>query len=303
VAWLADVNAPVGSRLSRACGVRFQRISNDVVDLPDADLVVLAIPNGVRGPYYEYLDTRTESALYVEKPLARSVSEHRRIADPRLPSRVAVGLDRRSYAVTRAAGELFEHRPFGVPVSASFEFGGPGGLQTGSGYMAKPAIAGGGLLYQVGVHFLDAILFASQAIDVRIVSGHKIEASGLDIHVEAQLSVELSDRSHFPLNVLVTQLGPVSNQIEVVFERAVVTFSVMYGTNFLNVSPRDNTHVGWTLIPREGVGAMEMFASFALHWTMAIDALRTGRENYTSASHVLLTTKALELLYSLSSES
>lgn len=301
--WMADVNTTSGAALSRASGIRFHPIRAENVDLPEADLVALAIPNGARPIYYEHLSKRPAVGLYVEKPLARSIAEHRYITGGRPPSHVAVGLDRRSYAVTRAACELFQYLPFGAPLSASLQYGGLGGLQTGGSYMADPAMAEGGTLYQVGVHFLDAIVFASRAVDVSLVTGHQIQFSGLDIHIDGQLSLELHDGSHIPLDVVVTQLRPVTNRVQIVFERATVRFSVMYGTTSLEIVSRDDDQVNWKLTPRDGLGAMEMFASFALHWTNVIDALRTGRENYTSASQAMLTTKALELLYSLPCES
>ena len=300
--WLADTNKLVGDSLSRASGVHFHHVSPATIELPSADMIVIAIPNGARPAYYEYLAGRKEIGLYVEKPFARSVAEHGRIVSGRYPWQVAVGLDRRSFGLTRLAKELFQHLPFGNPLSMTVEFGGLGRVIVGDSYMADASLAGGGDLYQMGVHFLDAALFASGAVDAQLRRGRLITSRELDIHVEGHLSLTLANRATLPLSILVTQLQAATNLIQIVFERATVSFSIMYGQRGLHVSSQSNGSAHWTLVPEATTGPLELFASFGLHWTNAIKAFRTRTENYTNASQALLTSQVLELLYAIPPE-
>jgi predicted dehydrogenase len=302
LAWIADTNKSVGSALSRISGIPFHHLSVDKIDLPAADIALLAIPNGVRPPYYEFFEGNHEIGLYIEKPLARSVEEHNRIVRNRAPWQVAVGYDRRSFGLTRLVRELFLHRPFGKPLSIKIEFGGVGRVLIGDSFMADSSLAGGGSLYQMGVHFLDAVLFASDPSDVELRTGRMITANRVDIHVQGTLDLRLSPTDLVPLTILVTQLQPANNRIEVAFERAMISFSIMYGERFITVTPRQSDACKWRLTPEVTTGPMDMFASFGLHWTNVIEAFRTRQTNYTNASQSLLTTRAMELLYSIPAE-
>lgn len=302
LAWIADTNLSCGHSLSHASGLPFHRICPSKIDLPSADIVVLAIPNGARDAYYDYYRKHREVGLYIEKPLARSIAEHARIVSDRPPWRVAVGLDRRSFGLTRLVRELFLHRPFGKPHSIKIEFGGLGRVLIGDSFMSNLSLAGGGPLYQMGVHFLDAALFASCAEDVELRTGRLITTRGMDTHVEAQLDLMLSPAERLPLAILVTQLQETNNRTEIVFEGAIVSFSIMYGERCLQVTPRHTGSSRWKLVPEVTTGPLDMFASFGLHWINVIEAFRTSTENYTSASQALLTTKAMELLYSIPAE-
>jgi len=302
LAWVADTNQLSGYALSRASGIPFHRISSSKIDLPFADIVVLAVPNGARDSYYNYFASNREAGLYVEKPFAKSIAEHTRIVNGRAPWQVAVGLDRRSFGLTRLLRELFLHRPFGKPLSIKIELGGLGRVLIGGSFMSNSSLAGGGALYQMGVHFLDAVVFASCAQDVELRTGRMITADGMDIHVEGQLDLVLGPAERLPLAILVTQLQVANNCIEIAFEGASVTFSIMYGERCLQVTPRNPGSSRWKLVPEATTGPLDMFASFGLHWTSVIQAFRTRTENYTSASQALLTSKAMELLYSIPAE-
>jgi predicted dehydrogenase len=283
-------------------GLPFHHLHSESLDLPSAEIVLLAIPNGVRDPYYLFLEEKNDIALYIEKPLAKSVKEHNRILGSRAPWQVAAGYDRRSFGITRLASDLFLHQPFGRAVSVKIEFGGLGRVLIGGTFMSDPALAGGGTLYQMGVHFLDAVVFASSATDVELRTGRLITANGMDVHVEGNLELRLSPTDILPLSILVTQLQAANNRIEIAFERATVRFSIMYGERSLRVTPNQADSSDWTLVPDVTTGPLDMFASFGLHWTNVIEAYRTRKPNYTSASQTLLTTKAMELLYSIPAE-
>ncbi|MCB1022651.1 MAG: Gfo/Idh/MocA family oxidoreductase, partial [Acidobacteria bacterium] len=71
VEWLCDVDTNRAKTMSKAYGPRAVEAPRDPGDLPEADVVLLATPYGVRRPYYEALRARG-TAIYVEKPFACS---------------------------------------------------------------------------------------------------------------------------------------------------------------------------------------------------------------------------------------
>jgi predicted dehydrogenase len=296
IAWLADIRREAGESLSRAAGIRFHQVKSGL-DLPDCDVVLLALPNGARKTYFDAICQRPDVGLYVEKPFARSLREHEGYVAGKKPWQVAVGLDRRSFALTQMAREIFDARPFGNPQSIRIEFGGLGRVLVGESYMANAALAGGGTLYQMGVHLLDAALFASGATNVSSRSGRLVMAQGLDVHVEAELLTTLSNGDVLPMHVRVTQLGEVDNLVTFEFERATVQMSILYGAKSLGILPRGSRE-GWVMAPVPGYDfSLNVHATFAMHWLTAIRALTEKTPNYSSACQVTVTTQALEVLY------
>ena len=73
VDWIVDRDERKARTLARSFGIRHVALPRDLTALPPADAVLIAVPYGVRAPMYEALCPR--SALYVEKPFARTVEE------------------------------------------------------------------------------------------------------------------------------------------------------------------------------------------------------------------------------------
>src|SRR5688500_17202500 len=74
VAWIADVNEARAKALAEANDMRGIGVT-DPSALPPADVVLVAVPPGVRKGYFTEFAKRG-TALFVEKPFALSLAEH-----------------------------------------------------------------------------------------------------------------------------------------------------------------------------------------------------------------------------------
>jgi len=99
VAWLADASANRADALGKVHGVK-SLAATSPEGLPDCDVVLLAIPVGVRAAYFNALAARG-AAVFTEKPFASNLAEHRRILDLFEPHRIGCGFMRRFYRGTR----------------------------------------------------------------------------------------------------------------------------------------------------------------------------------------------------------
>lgn len=298
VAWLADRDASRARALSAASGVDALPVSEELTHLPKVDILLLGIPNGARPPYFDLIRQGLARCAYVEKPFARSMEEHEFLTRGLEAWQVAVGHDRRAFGLTRLAREVVESQIFGLLRAVRFEFGGLGRILTGGGYYGSAQLAGGGTLYQMGVHYIDSLLFITRARDVAVESGVMEVEDELDIHTEADLILTLEDGRQVPLHVLATTLKRASNRIELEFDRAQVSFAPGYGDPRLEVSARSAGIVGH-LHPTPNHGPLTVHASFASHWRGVLEAVAQRTPNETSAAACRLTTQALEALYSL----
>ena len=177
IAWIADVNERRARTVAGSYTVAALTMPASPVDLPPTDIVLLAAPYGVRGPYYDALAKRT-SSLYVEKPFARSVAEHRDICARFPGSQISIGLQRRSMGTVSFLRRLLRERLFGPLRSVRIGHGLRGHVSPGTSHGANLAVAGGGILFDVGIHMIDAAIYATDAEAIRIEAGRMVRDGG-----------------------------------------------------------------------------------------------------------------------------
>lgn len=299
VEWLYDRDTGRGAALSAAAAVPALG-DGEGERLPPVEGLLLAIPNGARPPFFDGLREGRAGMIYVEKPFARSIAEHEELAMGIEPWRIAVGHSYRSSATIRLLRDIVANGLFGKVWEIRFDFGGLGRILTGGGYMGDRRLSGGGVLYQMGSHYLDAAIFATGARSVTLDHGHMESEDGLDIHTDAVLDLELADGRHVPLKLLVTALRRASNRMIVTCDNAMLLLSPGNGVHPIDIQTTGGTPIA-RIEPTEEHGPLTPGATFARHWRRAIEAARTGQANETSVDSFLTTTRALEALYSLES--
>jgi predicted dehydrogenase len=293
VAWVTDRDSTRASRTARSFGVQQVLLPTSPEDLPHADAVLLAIPYGVREPYYAGLGARG-TAVYAEKPFARRGAEHDDICSRFGSERLAVGLQRRSSGFARVLSELVASRIFGPLRRMNFELGEPG-VRTAGRYSSDLGLAGGGILFEVGVHFLDLLLFVSGAVRTEPKAIRMERHRGFDVETSAVL--ETIDRSGnaVDLSLLCTNLRSASMELELEFETATARVSVFGhgGVEVRSQRSRSRFRIG----PTEGTYPETAAQMAFAHWTAFFNGLETRTPNLSSARGTRVTTVALEQLY------
>ena len=70
ISWITDKDNGRAARVAQAYGIADRDLAGGLDNFPKTDAVLMAIPFGVREPYYTALAQRGD-AVYVEKPFAR----------------------------------------------------------------------------------------------------------------------------------------------------------------------------------------------------------------------------------------
>lgn len=295
VAWVADAGAARARTLARAFTVEALAIPPDLGDLPVTDALLLAIPYGARPPYYRALGGRATS-LYVEKPFARSLDEHQSICSAFPQAQVSIGLQRRSSGTIRLLREVLREKLFGPLRSVKVGHGLRGRVMGGTSYSANLALAGGGILFEVGIHLVDAALFATDAESFRIESGRMIRDGGFDLHTEALITLRLPGGEEVPAQILVSGLTDTIQGIECSFDHATVLVEAQ--GKALQVRPRSG---GVSREFREALAGscVTPFQISHAHWRGFLQSIADRKPNWTSASEAILTTRLIEGLYAL----
>jgi predicted dehydrogenase len=269
-----------------------QTLPQQLADLPQADVMLLGIPFGVREPYYEALRSR-EVALYVEKPIALTLREHRRLCDWFADSRLACGFQRRLWAPTQLVRRILADRLFGGLREVRFGFGDPGIVVSGK-YSADPRLASGGILAETAVHGIDALLYILDATSVRLDSVRMICDGGFDLHTEARLSA-ITSSGEIDWELKVSCLEETINQLEFICDTATFSYS-LFGDGAITVKPHGAAGQ-YVLSPERAMQPFTAAQTFHAFWSLFLSGVRTGQVNETAASQSLLTTAVLEGLY------
>jgi predicted dehydrogenase len=161
---LARRNLELGRQQATAFDCRAYADFRDLMAAPDVDAVIAVVPPTLHG---EIIETAAalRRPLLLEKPAATSVAEGRRMLhamrEARIPVMVAQTL--RYNGVVRAVLSAREQigRLHSLTVSQHFEPSRPG-------WIDDPAVAGGGVIMNTGVHSFDLVRLLSRLEAERI---------------------------------------------------------------------------------------------------------------------------------------
>ncbi len=287
VRWVLDVDRRRSLELAKAFDVPLALGADQLALTTPVDVVLIACPYGSRASYYEFL-RENPAALYVEKPIARSVAELERICAMRPDYALAAGFTRRSNGVTSIVKGLIESRVFGHLRRMRSEFGTAAVISSGAGFAKKVSLAGGGQLFESAIHNIDVICYAAE-IERALVRECRMEAEGqFDLQTEA--SIELTDAAgrRIDLELFVTCFRNTQYEIEMEFEQAVLTFSLfkkglprvrgLHGRGSYQLQDADTADY-----PRNVFDILHVF------WADFLSGIETRRANYTSARATMVT--------------
>src|SRR5439155_22472094 len=170
VAWIAVASAERSAEQARAFSIEAIPLTALSARLTEADIVLLAIPYGARKAYFDILREHPEACIYVEKPFARTESEHRRLCQDFGDWRIACGLQRRAWGPVQFLKRIVEEEAFGPLEAVRLGHGSVGNVKV-SAYSSNLELAGGGILFEVGVHLLDAALFITNSSQATVERG------------------------------------------------------------------------------------------------------------------------------------
>src|SRR5258706_7278732 len=143
VSWIADKDLNRARDLGKSYDVSVCDVSSGLRTSTKTDLILLAMPFGVRAPYYNAL-SKMGAAIYVEKPFARAVAAHQKLCSAFDDFKIACGLNRRSWGLIQFCRQLLVKVFFARGRLVGFGFGLFIGIPAAAHYIADAPMAGGG---------------------------------------------------------------------------------------------------------------------------------------------------------------
>ena len=151
----------------------------ELLEQPDIDAVTIALPNHLHGPVaIEALKSRKHVLL--EKPMATSAKEAAKIVEvaKNMKRTLMVAQTLRFNRHTQAAKAIMERGELGEVYHARCFWRRRSGIPRIGSWFTQKKFAGGGCLYDLGVHLLDACLHLLKDFEVASVCGQTFAKFG-----------------------------------------------------------------------------------------------------------------------------
>jgi predicted dehydrogenase len=297
IGWVADINERAGTQAAELCGTRFVDVRQGYSGLPPADVVLVSVPWGARKAAYAHLaSVLPRPCLFVEKPVSRSREEHAAIFSGYEEWEVGVGFFYRSLGVVNFVRSLLRNQVFGPLRAIRVEFGGLGRILTRGGYSANFDQAGGGVLMEMGVHYIDSVWFCTGADNLQLQTAKMRKSGPFDLHTEGCFTLAGGIANGIPFELCVTTLKQVESGIEMTFDNATLRFNPRAGCGEIFFAKRGSSEY-WPIGVPADFGPTEIFATMAAHWRLFLAAISQRRPTAASITGAPFTAKALELLY------
>jgi predicted dehydrogenase len=294
IAYVADRNPEAARSVAGSYRVAAFTAADNLANLPQTDVVLLAVPVTARVPYYELFAQRGTCVL-AEKPLAVGGLEAERICGLYPEYGLACGFQRRSYASVALARLLVSENWFGRLRSISIS---EGALTTKTGadsrFYDDATSGGGGVLMDLGCHSLDASIYITGATEAVPVEQRFVFDDGVDREIDAHLTLHTAHGS-VDLEYFVTWLRPAKNTVELRFENCTVELSCRPSQE-IEIHGAQNQRDVAALVMKHA-GAATIYQAFYLEWMAFLDGVRSRRASEFNARSCLPTIRAVEALY------
>jgi predicted dehydrogenase len=300
ISWIADKNLNRAQEVAKSYHLSTCDLSSGLQTFPKTDIVLLAVPFGVREPYYDAL-SQMNAAIFVEKPFARTAAAHRKLCSTFADSQVACGFNRRAWGLVQFFKKVLDNDLFGKVRRVRFGLGLLGGIVAATHYMADAQMSGGGMLIETGVHGIDTVLYCLDAQGAELMDGRMIAENGHDIHCDGVFTLTTSKGERVPFEIEVSRMKNTINKIEFQFDNCNVSFAI-FGESQLWVESKDGK-LRTLLTDRSNCYPFTWHQVSREFWQTFMNGIERGEANYTSAIGSVVTTLVIEQLYGLATDS
>lgn len=294
IRWIADANPEVARAVAEAHGLSAVTLDPDLSRLPQVDVVLLAIPLPPRPLYLEHYRT-TETALLVEKPLANSAEEHRRIRSDFPAWQVSVGYQRRYYGTSALVRCFIETGTLGPLRAIRVSEGGRVTRTDGAGqYQSFPVRNGGGIVKNLGCHSLDLALWLTSAKGFTIRSSEVEWDDETDQRCRATIALDCDAGRGVELEFSLSWIDRMENRIDFRFDGGTLSCPIAPAEEIALLSPSGKAVASLSVMGPDRATTPRQ-AGY-LEWRAMLDAVSSRSPQPISADSNLLCAELIDAL-------
>ena len=287
IKYIADVQDP--KELARAYKTESIKI-NDISSLPDCNIVLLAIPVGVREKYIHEFSKR-KIPIFSEKPFATDLETHKKFL--KHSDKITCNYMKIYFNPIRQIKDIISSGVFGNLRKVSITEGGIAD-KTNKGkdtYQANPKLSGGGIIMETACHTISQLAYIFNNISVKKASIVWED----DFDSEAKVVFNVSEKNPFSIDYNITKLKPVETNATFFFDYSKVSFNHTIPNTELSIS-RHNSDKHFTLNPETRYAATWNQAYY-LKWKSFLDNVSKGDILNTEFETSIKTTELITDIY------
>ncbi len=287
IKYIADIQDP--KELARAYKTKSIKIDN-ISSLPDCDIVLLAIPVGVREKYIHEFSKRN-TPIFSEKPFATDLETHKEFL--KHSDKITCNYMKIYFNPLRQIKEIISSGVFGNLKKVSITEGGivDKTNKEKDTYQVNPKLSGGGILMETACHTISQLAYIFDNISVS--KANIIWEDDFDS--EANVVFDVSDKNSFSIDYNITKLKPVETNATFFFENSEVSFNHTAPDSELSVSPH-NSDTHFTL-NSETRYATTWNQAYYLKWKSFLDNVSKGDIINTEFETSIKTTELITDIY------
>ena len=254
--------------------------------MPECDVVLLAIPVGVKEEYIREFSKRN-TYIFTEKPFAIDLEAHKNFL--KLSNKISCNYMRVYYNSTRQIKNIISSGIFGPIKKVSITEGGIIG-KTGrskNSYQAAPKLSGGGMLMETSCHTFSQLAFLFNDISVR--DAKIIWEDGFD--VESNVTFDVCHNTRFNIDYTATMLKPVETNATFFFEHNKIEFNHLMPDSIFTISSLDSAKQ--FVMEQEESFASTFAQAYYLKWKNFLDQISKDSTLNTEFETSVMTTKMI----------
>lgn len=169
-------------------------------------------------------------------------------------------------------------------------------VTTGGRYNNDVRLAGGGALFETGVHYIDTINYMLGAAAVKDVDSKMLFEDGLEVHAQGRYTLETRSHSNVDISFIFSHLQATENALVIRFDSGDLRCSLF--SDELPEIRSSKTGTKLKILDYSGrILPSTAYATNYLMWKTFLDGLDKRRVTFASSVGSLITTRVIEQIY------
>ena len=262
-------------------------------DFKKCDIALITVPYSEREKIFEQIKDNC-SGIFFEKPFAMTLDQHEYFSNYFENYAVTVGYQRRHMGIVKTIRNIINQKLFGSLVSVKINFGDI--HYKFDGFRSEKEKSGGGIFFETGSHWIDTVLFTTQAKNIKNFKSNKKKIAELDIQCNGRFDIIDHQNQEFNCDFYMTNLENTSNSIDYNFKNCSISLSLFDDDSNLKINSSDNND--FIIKDNEFLNfpnkSLDVAYSF---WDEFLSSFKNKNESKISVNNFILTTKIIELFY------
>jgi len=292
ISWVCDKNQDKRKVLEKK-NIPFFENLDKATNFKTCDIILITIPYSERTKVFEKIKDKC-TGIFFEKPFALTLSQHEYFSSYFKNYAVTIGYQRRHMGIVKTLKNIINQKLFGSLVSIKINFGDI--HYKFDGFRSKKEKSGGGIFFETGSHWIDTVLFTTNAKNIKNFKTFKKKIDELDIECNGEFDIVNQQDQEFNCKFYMTNLKNTSNSIDYNFKNCSINLSLFDNNSNLKITNNDSNE--FIIQDNEFLNfpnkSLDVAWSF---WDEFISSYKDKKKSEISVDNFILTTKIIELFY------